>query len=76
MIREVKNRFELIYKSISKIEGNIDEDDILTYTLRVYFNSLDASNALQKVDEELGKDDSRINFIERFTQSLACSFKK
>lgn len=48
LISEVKNRFEHIYKSISKIEGNIDEDDILTYTLRVYFNSLDASNALQK----------------------------
>ena len=74
MISEVKNRFEHIYKSISKIEGNIDEDDILTYTLRVYFNSLDASNALQKVDEELGKDDSRIKFIRSFTHSLADSF--
>ena len=76
LISEVKNRFEHIYKSISKIEGNIDEDDILTYTLRVYFNSLDASNALQKVDEELGKDDSRINFIRSFTHSLADSFEQ
>lgn len=76
LISEVKNRFEHIYKSISKIEGNIDEDDILTYTLRVYFNSLDASNALQRVDEELGKDDSRINFIRSFTHSLADSFEQ
>ena len=76
LISEVKNRFEHIYKSISKIEGNIDEDDILTYTLRVYFNSLDASNALQKVDEELGKDDSRIKFIRSFTHSLADSFEQ
>ena len=76
LISEVKNRFEHIYKSISKIEDNIDEDDILTYTLRVYFNNLNASNALQKVDEELGKDDSRINFIRSFTHSLANSFEQ
>lgn len=76
LICEVKNRFEHIYKSISKIEGNINEDDVLTYTLRVYFNSLDASNALQKVDEELGMEDSRIDFIRRFTHSLADSFEQ
>lgn len=76
LVNEVKNRFEHIYKSISKIEGNIDEDDILTYTLRVYFNSLDASDALQKVDEELGKEDSRIDFIRNFTNSLSVSFEK
>ena len=76
LISEVKDRFEKIYRSISEIEGNIDEDDILTYTLRVYFNNLDASNALQKVDEELGKVNSRIDFIHNFTKSLAASFEK
>lgn len=76
LISEVKNRFENIYKSISKIEDNIHEDDVLTYTLRVYFNNLDASNALQKVDEELGKEDSRIDFIRNFTRSLADSFEQ
>jgi len=76
LVNVVKTRFEYIYKSISKIEGNIDEDDVLTYTLRVYFNSLDAGNALQKVDEELGKKDSRIDFIRSFTYSLADSFNQ
>lgn len=76
MVSEVKNRFEHIYKSISKVEGCIDEDDVLTYTLRVYFNSLDASNALQKVDEELGKEDTRIDFIRSFTKSIADSFEQ
>lgn len=76
LVNVVKTRFEHIYKSISKIEGNIDEDDVLTYTLRVYFNSLDAGNALQKVDEELGKKDSRIDFIRSFTYSLADSFNQ
>lgn len=76
LINEIKERFEHIYKSISKIEGNIDEDDVLTYTLRVYFNNLDPGNALQKVDEELGKEDTRIDFIRRFTHSLTDSFEK
>lgn len=76
LVNVVKTRFEHIYKSISKIEGNIDEDDVLTYTLRVYFKSLDAGNALQKVDEELGKKDSRIDFIRSFTYSLADSFNQ
>ena len=76
LVNEVKNRFENIYKSISKIEGNIDEDDVLTYTLRVYFNSLDASNSLKKVEEELDKEVSRIAFIRSFTNSLAVSFEQ
>lgn len=38
--KEIKNRFEKIYKSIAEIEYSVHEDDILLYTLRVYFNSL------------------------------------
>lgn len=76
LVSEVKNRFENIYKSISKIEGNIDEDDVLAYTLRVHFNNLDASNALRKVEEELGKEQESIAFVRDFTRSLANSFEQ
>lgn len=40
MIDEVKNRFEHIYHHIAKIEEFVNEDEVLTNTLRVYFNSL------------------------------------
>ena len=75
LVDEVKNRFEHIYKSISKVEGNLDEDDVLTYTLRVYFNDLNETN-VSKVEKELGKEDSRIDFIRCFTRSLADSFEQ
>lgn len=40
LIEEIKSRFEKIYKSISSIEYRINEDEVLTYTLHVHFNSL------------------------------------
>ena len=73
LIEETKNRFEVIYKSISKIENNINEDDVLTYTLRVYFNSLDESNAINKINKRLNEPDS-IPFIRDFTESLSSNF--
>ena len=73
LLSDIKNRFENIYRSISRIERKVDEDDILVYTQRVYFNSLYEGNALAKVDEELAKD-SRIDFIKGFTQGLSNSF--
>lgn len=78
LIEEVKNRFENIYKSISMIEGNIDEDDVLVYTLRVYFNNLgfEVRDTLPKVEEELGNEETRIDFIRCFTRSLADSFEQ
>jgi hypothetical protein len=73
LINEIKNRFKKIYESISSIEQKIDEDDVLIYTQRVYFNSLWESNAIEKVNMELSKD-TRIDFIKNFTQALAASF--
>lgn len=75
LIDEIKNRFEEIYKSISKIEHKIDEDNVLTYTLRVFFNSLWENNAIQKVDTEL-ESDTRIDFIRNFTRKLATCFEQ
>lgn len=75
LIDEIKNRFEEIYKSISKIEHKIDEDDVLTYTLRVFFNSLWESNAIKRVNAEL-ESDTRIDFIRDFTRKLAACFEQ
>ena len=75
LMEEIKNRFEKIYKSISRIEYRISEDDILLYTLRVHFNSLwePETNALDKINKELSEED-RLDFIEYFTRSLEMSF--
>ncbi len=74
LIDEIKNRFEKIYKSISSIEYKIDEDDVLVYTLRVYFNSLGESNAIDKINKLLSENNP-IPFIRSFTNSLAASFE-
>ena len=74
LIMEIKTRFKRIYKSISSIEYNINEDDVLVYTLRVHFNSLWESNAIEKINKLLSEENS-ISFIKSFTQSLAVSFE-
>lgn len=74
LIEEIKNRFEKIYKSISSIEYRINEDDILVYTLRVHFNSLWETNAIDKINKLLSEGNP-IHFIKSFTQSLATSFE-
>lgn len=74
MIEEIKSRFEKIYKSISSIEYRINEDEVLTYTLRVHFNSLWENNAIDKINSLLSEENP-IPFIKSFTQSLATSFE-
>lgn len=74
LIEEIKNRFEKIYKSISSIQYHINEDDILVYTLRVHFNSLWESSAIDRINKLLSEGNS-INFVKSFTQTLATSFE-
>lgn len=74
LIEEIKSRFEKIYKSISSIEYRINEDDVLVYTLRVHFNSLWETNAIDKINKLLSEENT-IPFIKSFTQSLAISFE-
>ncbi len=74
LVEEIKNRFEKIYKSISSIEYRINEDDVLLYTLRVYFNSLWETNSLNKINKILA-DGNPIDFIRSFTDSLSKSFE-
>ena len=66
LVCEIKNRFEEVYKYVSLIEDKVEEDDVLIYTLRVFFNSLGEKNAVQKIYSELEKD-TRIVFIRDFT---------
>jgi hypothetical protein len=73
LVDEIKSRFEKIYKSIASIEYRIQEDDILLYTLRVYFNSLWETNSLDRINKILAKDDS-LNFVRDFTIALSASF--
>ncbi|GMO36031.1 MAG: DUF262 domain-containing protein [Termitinemataceae bacterium] len=73
LIAEIKSRFEKIYKSIASIEHRIDEDSVLLYTLRVYYNSLWESNSIEKINDQLnGK--TPIQFIRDFSQYLEYSF--
>lgn len=73
LIVQIKKRFEKIYKSISSIEYRIDEDDVLLYTLRVYFNSLWETSSLDKINKILAEENP-INFIIDFSMSLSNSF--
>ncbi len=73
LISEIKERFEKIYKSISSIEYKIKEDDVLVYTMRIYFNSLWETNAIDKINKILSEGNP-IQFIQSFTQCLASSF--
>lgn len=73
LIEEIRNRFENIYKSISSIEHRIDEDSVLIYTLRVYYNSLGEANSMERINEQLnGKNP--IKFIMEFSRALSESF--
>jgi len=74
LLDEVQNRFQKIYRSISSIDYKIDEDDVLVYTLRVYFNSLSEWGPVEKINKKLSEKDS-ISFIREFSQALADSFE-
>ena len=74
IIGEIKERFEQIYKSISKIEYSIDEDDVLLYTFRVYANSLwvERNDVISRIRSEL--KESPIEFAKSFALYLEDSF--
>lgn len=65
LLEEIQDRFEHIYKSISVIDGFVTEDEVLQYTLKIYYDSLWESNSLEKTKVELAKED-RLDFIKRF----------
>lgn len=73
MIDEVKNRFEHIYHHIAKIEEFVNEDEVLTNTLRVYFNSLWEGDSYERINTEIKKE-TRLDFIRQFALALDRSF--
>ena len=73
MIDEVKNRFEHIYHYIAKIEEFVNEDEVLTNTLRVYFNSLWEGDSYERINTEIKKE-TRLEFIRQFALALDRSF--
>ena len=74
-LKELQERFEHIYKSIATIESHIDEDDVLLYALRVYFNTFDIDVSTEKIEQQLKKKASAIDFIMSFTFELERSFE-
>ena len=74
IIKDIKARFENIYRSIASIEGFIGEDEVLNHTYRVYKNTLGESGTQAKIQQELQKTNP-IAFIETFTQYLEDSFQ-
>lgn len=74
VLNEVTNRFESIYKSIAEIDYNIDEDDVLAYSSRVYFNTLKEFDLLDKLKDKLQERDP-ISFITTFSFELARAFE-
>ena len=74
IIKEIRGRFEQIYKSISKIEYKIDEDEVLLYTFRVFANSLwiERNEVISKIRLELDADP--ISFSTSFALYLEDSF--
>ena len=75
IINEVENRFGKIYHSISSIENFVDEDSVLTITLKVHFNSLWEDNSIEKINAELAKP-TQLDFIREFSLALEKSFER
>lgn len=74
-LKELQERFEHIYKSIAMIEGHINEDDVLLYALRVYFNTFDIDVSTERIDREIKNKKTSLKFIMQFTLELENSFE-
>lgn len=74
-IKELQERFEDIYKAIATIENNIDEDTVLLYALRVYFNTFNIDVSTEKIEQELKEKTTALEFIMDFTFELKSSFE-
>lgn len=73
LLKDIKDRFENIYKNIATIEANINEDDILNYTAKVFYNNLCIDNADERIKKELQSQPDCV-FVKEFTRCLANSF--
>ena len=74
-MEDTQKQFEKIYTDILSIEDYADEDDILRYTLQVYFNSVWESEPSEKIEEKLQEAEDPIPFIKEFIQDLIKNFE-
>lgn len=76
LLNELKERFENIYLSIESINQirRIEEDSILSYTAKVYFNQLADIDVEKLIADKLSNKEDCITFIKEFTHRLAESF--
>ena len=73
IVRRINSKFGEIYKTINSFSKTyrIREDEVLNYTLRIFFKSLHESNAISRINSELSKRKKKsICFIDGFTNSI------
>ncbi len=71
-LKDIKDRFENIYKNIAITEANINEDDVLNYSTKIFFNDLCIDNTDERIKKNL--QTSNCVFVQDFTRTLANSF--
>lgn len=69
LIFEINNRFEKIYSSLTKLENIVTEDEILLFTLKIYYNSLWENNISERITLQLLEKDYE-QFILDFSRLL------
>lgn len=74
LLSEITNRFEHIYRSISHIEAYLDEDNVLSYTIKVHRNTLDNINSERYISEQLIKQQNSLQFVKDFALLLENCF--
>lgn len=67
LLKDIIQRFENIYQSLSKFEDYLDEDNVLKYSLNIYLNKLSAN--LDDLYKELEGEDG-IKTVREFTKAL------
>ena len=69
LIEEVRGRLEKVYRSVSRMANHhVDEDDILGYTVSVFYNRLEAR--VWEVKRDLRKDRA-VDFVMAFMRCLS-----
>lgn len=67
LLKDIIQRFENIYQSLSKFEDYLDENNVLKYSLNIYLNKLSAN--LDDLYKELEGEDG-IETVREFTKAL------
>ena len=76
LVKELESRFRNIYQNIVKIDDVLDEDEVLGYVKRMYFNTLYDVDAKERFEKKLKTKETRslISFVKNFSRALEDSF--